>query len=263
MPVEGIGASNSLSKIAAAQPKYQKQAAPAVSTASVNTNKEQKSKKTPIVVAAVALAAIGSGVYVAKTKGWLGFEKAAKGAKDAATQIKKETEKVAKKTEKVAEQAGRKVADVRKFVEEKTNAEINEAKRVLAENTTKDGFVNLGDIENAAGIKSATVGDKDSFHKAATWLEVSYKDAYSKAEPEEGKNILDKVFNRIANENNSLAKMYAQMPKEEAAVRAEVFGKDLLAVNPEQKGMNLETFVKKLIDEVMPKAAEELKAGKK
>jgi len=36
-----------------------------------------------------------------------------------------------------------------------------------------------------------------------------------------------------------------------------------LAVNPEQKGMNLETFVKKLIDEIMPKAAEELKAGKK
>ena len=30
MPVEGIGASNSLTKIAAAQPKYQKQAAPAV-----------------------------------------------------------------------------------------------------------------------------------------------------------------------------------------------------------------------------------------
>ena len=57
--------------------------------------------------------------------------------------------------------------------------------------------------------------------------------------------------------------MYAQMPKEEAAVRAEVFGKDLLAVNPEQKGMNLETFVKKLIDEIVPKAAEELKAGKK
>lgn len=47
MPVEGIGASNSLTKIAAAQPKYQKQAAPAVSTASVNTNKEQKSKKLP------------------------------------------------------------------------------------------------------------------------------------------------------------------------------------------------------------------------
>ena len=88
MPVEGIGASNSLTKIAAAQPKYQKQAAPAVSTASVNTNKEQKSKKTPIVVAAVALAAIGSGVYVAKRKGWLGFEKAAKDVKDAATQIK-------------------------------------------------------------------------------------------------------------------------------------------------------------------------------
>ena len=261
MPVEGIGASNSLTKIAAAQPKYQKQAAPAVSTASVNINKEQKSKKTPIVVAAVALAAIGSGVYVAKRKGWLGFEKAAKDVKDAATQIKKETAKVAKETEKVAEQAGRKVADVRKLVEEKTNAEINEAKRVLAENT-KDNFVDLGAIENAAGIKSATKGDVDSFHKA-TWLEVSYKDAYSKASVEEGKNILDKVYNRIANENNSLAKMYAQMPKEEAAVRAEVFGKDLLAVNPEQKGMNLETFVKKLIDEIVPKAAEELKAGKK
>ena len=57
--------------------------------------------------------------------------------------------------------------------------------------------------------------------------------------------------------------MYAQMPKEEAAVRLEVFGKDLLAVNPEQKGMNLETFVKNMIEEVIPKAAEELKAGKK
>ena len=53
------------------------------------------------------------------------------------------------------------------------------------------------------------------------------------------------------------------MPKEEAAVRLEVFGKDLLAVNPEQKGMNLETFVKNMIEEVIPKAAEELKAGNK
>ena len=35
MPVEGIGASNSLTKIAAAQPKYQKQAAPAVSIANL------------------------------------------------------------------------------------------------------------------------------------------------------------------------------------------------------------------------------------
>lgn len=93
-----------------------------------------------------------------------------------------------------------------------------EANRILTENI-HNRIVDIPTIEKAAGIRSASLTEPEPFHQAASWLEEAYKFAYSRAEQKDGKNIFNFIHNRITKENNSLAKMYAQMPIDEAKAR--------------------------------------------
>lgn len=155
-----------------------------------------------------------------------------------------------------------------KVVAKKTNTELeakikqlkitymSDAHRVLGENT-HNNIVNLSAIEPAAAMRSASKTEHEPFHQAASWIEEAYKDAYSKAELRDGNNILNYIYKRVASENNTLAKMYAQMPKDEAQIRVKLF-----AVEATEKdkhiGLTVDKFVDYMINKLVPKAKQDL-----
>jgi len=132
-----------------------------------------------------------------------------------------------------------------------------DAMRVLQENT-HNNIVNIGAIEPAAAIRSASPTEKNSFHQAASWIEEAYKNAYSRAELKDGNNILNYIYRRIGTENNTLAQMYAQMPKEEAQIRARQFATEALKKD-KHTGLTIEQFVSDVINKLVPKAKQDLK----
>lgn len=131
-----------------------------------------------------------------------------------------------------------------------------DAHRVLNENT-HNNVVNLSAIEPAAAIRSASPIEENAFHQAASWLEESYKGAYSKADLKDGNNILDYIHRRIASEDNTLAQMYAQMPKEEAKIRVKQFTLEALEKD-KHVGMTADSFIDSVINRLVPKAKQDL-----
>lgn len=130
------------------------------------------------------------------------------------------------------------------------------AQSVLKENTI-NGMVKLEKIEPAAAMRSASKTEKEPFHQAASWIEEAYKDAYSRAELKDGNNILDYIYRRIGAENDTLAQMYAQMPEKEATIRIKQFASEAIQKDT-HNGMTTESFIKGLIEKVVPKAKENL-----
>lgn len=136
------------------------------------------------------------------------------------------------------------------------NTYKSEAHRVLKENT-HNNMVNLSAIEPAAAMRSASKTEHEPFHQAATWLEEAYKDAYSKAELRDGNNILNYIYKRVASENNTLAQMYAQMPKEEAQIRVKQFAQEAMQKD-NHIGLTSDKFVDYMLNRLMPKAKQDL-----
>ncbi len=203
-------------------------------TATPATSRQTKSQniKTPIVVGAVALAALGLTAYVKRDK--IG-QLLKKGGKQS-------TEKLQQKITQL---------------KDKYRAD---AQRVLRENM--DGnIVKIENIEPAAAIRSASPTEENKFHQAASWIEEAYLAGYSKAELEDGKNILNYIHTRIGAENNTLAQMYAQMPKEEAEVRIQQFAAEAISKDT-HTGMTPSEFIKDMWDVIIPKAKADLEALK-
>lgn len=132
----------------------------------------------------------------------------------------------------------------------------SDAHRVLNENT-HNNMVNLSAIEPAAAVRSASPTEENAFHQAASWLEEAYKSAYSKAELKDGHNILDYIHRRIGLEDNTLAQMYAQMPKAEAEVRVKQFTFESLEKD-KHMGMSADDFINSLLNKLIPKAKQDL-----
>ena len=131
-----------------------------------------------------------------------------------------------------------------------------DAHRVLNENT-HNNMVNLSAIEPAAAMRSASKTEENAFHQAASWLEEAYKGAYSKAELKDGNNILDYIHRRIGLEDNTLAQMYAQMPKPEAEIRVKQFALEALEKDS-HSGMTADSFIESLLNKFIPKAKQDL-----
>lgn len=229
MAVESIGAFNNFSKSVNFQ-QTTKQAEPKVAATVKKDFKTTISEnKTPIVVGAIALAAIGAGIYA--NRGKL-FGKVS-GA------LVSESKSILDKINRVKASC------------------INEANKVIADNTVF-GEIKLPVIDKAAGMRSADKTQPERFHQAATWIEEAYKQAYSKAKDlRDGNNMLNYIYNRVNKENTALAQMYAQMPEAEASVRMTQFAKDVTKMD-KHSGMTVEKFVKDMKEVFIPKAKQEL-----
>ncbi len=229
MAVEGINAFQNFSNTVNFQQSAQKTKQNTTTNASQNHTPLPDKKKnytTPIVVGAVALAALGTGIYAYKT---------GKFAKSGGQSLQKITEKIAKIKE----------------------AHINEANRIINDNSP-NGMINLPVIDSAAGMRSADKAQPNRFHQAALWLEEAYKQAYSKANLSDGKNMFNYIHEYMNNGRTALAQMYVQMPEAEANARISQFAKDISAMD-KHTGMTAEKFVKDLKEVFMPKAKEALK----
>lgn len=228
MAVEGIKAfQNFPSAVNFHQSVPKTQAAQPTNISQKNVNlTEKKNYTTPIVVGAIALAALGTGIYAYKT---------GKFTNAAGANISKIKERLAKIKENC----------------------INEANQVINDNSP-NGMINLPVIDSAAGMRSADKAQPNRFHQAAVWLEEAYKKAYSKAELSDGKNMFNYIHEYMNNGRTALAQMYVQMPEAEANVRISQFVDDISAID-KHKGMTAEKFVKDLKEIFMPKAKEALK----
>lgn len=122
-----------------------------------------------------------------------------------------------------------------------------EVERIINENTASN-MINLDKIDSAATLIASDKTRKAPFHEAAELLESAYKKAYEKSPNETGKNMLDKILNRIQNENNSLAKIYKQMDELDSKLRIDDMGKtvSVMAKAKGETGMSCESFVKAL-----------------
>ena len=206
-----------------------------VQTTPAATEHQTNSKniKTPIVTGAAALAVLGV-AYVARDK--IGLTKLVK--KGGTQSLEKIQEKITKLKEQYR----------------------SEALRVLHENMNGN-VVKIENIEPAAAIRSATPNLENKFHQAASWIEEAYLEGYSRADLKDGKNILNYIHTRIGNENNTLAQMYAQMPKEEAEVRLQQFASEAISKDT-HTGMTPSEFIKNMWDVIIPKAKQDLEALK-
>lgn len=231
MPIQSINTSSAFNKMQiapATKTTVEKQIAPN-NLNSPKTDGKEKFKKT-LVYGALALAVLGGAAYWQKDK--LKLNKISK-----------------KKIDKNLEKLTAKINDLK----ERYKAD---ALRVLKENT-QGTVVKLENIEPAAAIRSASPTEENKFHQAASWLEEAYKEAYSRAELKDNFNILNYIAKRIGMEDNTLAQMYAQMPKEEAEIRIKQF-----AAEAQQKdfhtGMTVDEFVQKMWEAFIPKAKNDL-----
>lgn len=186
-----------------------------------------KKSKTPLIIAGLIIAAGAIALY------------AKKGAKTL--------------SQPIFQQSTKQIEENINFLKNKYKPE---ATRVLNENTY-NGMVNLGNIENAAAIRSASPTEQSPFHQAASWIEEAYIKAYSKAQLSDGNNILNYIHRRIGTENDALAQMYAQMPKEEYTIRLNQFANEA-AKSDKHVGMTPEKFISIMIEKIIPKAKETL-----
>ena len=198
-----------------------------ISTQSQHTSlPPKKDNTTPIVVGAIALAALGTGIYAHKT-GKLGDI------------FSTRTQRLTKKVNKLI------------------NQYMNKAKQVINENT-HGGMINLPGIDEAAGRRSADINKTERFHQAATWLEEAYKTAFSKAQLSDGKNMFNYIHEYMKGGKTALAQMYVQMPEAEANIRINKFLDDIKQMD-NHTGMTAEEFLKDLTDVFMPQAREAIK----
>lgn len=222
MPIQKISTNNIYTK---SNPSFSKNQ----TKSNVNNNAQpQSNKKTKnILLATLALAVLGGLVYVKREA--LGLTK---------TLIK---------------QSPKKLEEHINFLKDKYRPE---ATRVVNENTY-NGMVNLGNIENGAAIRSASPTEQNPFHQAASWIEEAYIKAYSRAQLTDGNNILNYIHRRIGTENNTLAQMYAQMPKEEYTIRLNQFANEA-AKTDKHVGMTPEKFISIMVEKIIPNAKESL-----
>lgn len=220
MPVGNITASNLLQQTSMRQPAISKNTATQNKTnLTPSTTTEHKKSKLPYVAAVVAIAAI-AGAYVFKNK--FSFK----------------NEAILKKISEVKSRCA------------------EEFERILnSPENSAFGEIRLNNMDKAAEFRALDKTRPDYLHEAANMAEEAYKKAYQRSKPEEGKNILDKIFFRIDNESKTLPNIYAQMPKEEACTRINVFAKSAREMD-DKAGMSVEEFTRRIIKfmETAPKA---------
>ena len=232
MPVDKVMSNSPFAKMQQITKPQVKSSQTVAQPAAQPQNAKNTKKTTSIVVGAVALAALGGTAYVKRDK--IG-QLLKKGGKQS-------TEKLQKKITQL---------------KDKYRAD---AQRVLRENM--DGnIVKIENIEPAAAIRSASPTEENKFHQAASWIEEAYLAGYSQAELKDGKNILNYIHTRIGSENNTLAQMYAQMPKAEAEVRLQQFAAEAISKDT-HTGMTPSEFIKDMWDVIIPKAKADLEALK-
>ncbi len=233
MSVERITANNLFAKMrpATSQQTLSQQTAAASSTAQKNQKSLNSQKTKTIVLSAVALAALCGVTYWQRDK--IGFIK--------------------KLGEKNIESLSGKITKLKQEFKA-------DALRVLGENT-HGNMVKLENIEPAAAMRSASPTEKEPFHQAASWIEEAYLAAYSRAKLSDGNNMFNYISKRIGQENNTLAQMYAQMPKQEAEIRIQQFADEIMAKD-NHSGMTSVTFIKNMWEKFIPKAKNDLEALK-
>ena len=121
-----------------------------------------------------------------------------------------------------------------------------EFKKILNDNTIF-GEIKLDKMDKAAEFRALDKARPDFLEEAANMAEEAYKAAYQKAAPQEGKNILDRIAFRIENESKTLPDIYAQMRREDALERINVFTKSAHALDP-KPGMQPETLFNKIVE---------------
>lgn len=213
MPVEKITSPASFQQMAIKQQANTKNETvqnKTVVTSSTQKHNEHKKSKLPYVAAGVAIAAI-AGAYVFRNKLSFGNE-----------------------------------AILKKISEVKSRC-AEEFERILnSPENTVFGEIRLNNMDKAAEFRALDKTRPDYLHEAANMAEEAYKKAYQRAKPEEGKNILDKIFFRINAESKTLPNIYAQMPKEEACTRIKVFAQSASELD-KNAGMSVDNFTRKII----------------
>lgn len=183
--------------------------------------KKNKNYTTPIVVGAVALAALGTGIY-------------------------------AHKTGKLGEVFSSKAQKLNKKINDVIHKSMSKANEVIAENTAPNGMVNLPAIDAAAGLRSIDITKAERLHQAATWLEEAYKNAYSRAQLSDGKNMFNYIHEYIKSGRTALPEIYTKMPAEEANIRIQKFADDIKKMDS-HNGMTSESFIKDFKEVFMKK----------
>lgn len=211
MPVGNITASNLLQQTSMRQPATTKNSIAQNNTASTTAKTTEHNKsKLPYVAAGVAIAAI-AGACVFKSK--FSFK----------------NEAILKKISEVKSRCA------------------EEFERILnSPENSAFGEIKLNNMDKAAEFRALDKTRPDYLHEAANMAEEAYKKAYQRSKPEEGKNILDKIFFRIDKESKTLPNIYAQMPKEEACTRINVFAKSAREMD-DKAGMSVEEFTRRII----------------
>ena len=211
----------SINPITASEIKLQRKQANAVSFSSNQTFTEKLSahkEKLPYVAAGVALAAI-AGIYCLKNRTLpRDFRK------DLGLNKPEYLQKI-------------------KDVKARCKGEFN---KILSDNTFC-GEIKLDNMDRAAEFRALDRTRPDYLHEAANMAEEAYKAAYLKATPQEGKNILDRIFYRIEHESKTLPNLYAKLPREEALERINVFTQSAYESQP-QKGMSVEALFNKIVE---------------
>jgi hypothetical protein len=190
-----------------------------------NNNKKEQYKKIGIGVGAVAIALLSFFAFKGK-----------KGAKQITTELKQNSNKI-----------GQKISEVKERCKEEFN-------KILKENTIF-GEIKLDKMDEAAKMRAADTKRADYLHEAANMAEEAYIEAYKKAKPQEGKNLLDRIFYRIDKESKLIPSIYAKMPKEEAQVRLQTFATKAYEAD-KKSGMSVTTLVNKINEFInnLPKA---------
>lgn len=253
MAIQSIGSSNFLSgKNVSHKVNFRADTPANSTTAQPTTEEKSESKKKKIVVASIALAAIGATALYGHKQGW--FKKA---AKEVGTEIKNGSAEGG--AQRVAEGAGQTVEKTLTQKLEEINATtLDEITRLKDENRFGKGL-KLDNMEKIAGDYSGDVNKENRFHFGANIVEQSYIDDFSNQELADGNNMVDKFANRIFTEkHDTLTKMYAQMPIEEAKERLNMLGKLIAEKDSHTGTTTFDKFVEDMINTHIPQAKKDL-----
>lgn len=216
MPVNRITASNTFHKSSSRKVSFS--STPQKNT--TNSQSQAKNGKMPYIAAGIAIAALAGAVVF---RNQLGFGASAQKIPHSLNNP----------------QRLQKIQDIKSRCEK-------EFKKILDDNTIF-GEIKLDKMDEAARFRALDKARPDYLHEAANMAEEAYKTAYQKAIPQEGKNILDRISFRIVNESKTLPEIYAQLPREEALERINVFTKSAYALDS-KSGMQPKTLFNTIVE---------------
>lgn len=250
MPINAINSYSSVQKMPL---KSVNNSAPSFSGNPQEAKNDKIKKALPYVAGAVVLA--GLGVVVSKyaknnktTKKLVdeGKDKLNKAKEEIKSEVKSEANKAAGAAEKAAPEVKKEVfaTDI-KAVKEMNEKFKKSAYKIIDEENTHNGFIDVPAIEKVATDFSKDVNRENKLSQSADLLERTYEKAYIHKNGEE-KEGFDNLFKRITQESSTLLDIYKQMPAEHVEQRLAAWKEFLGGKDIKCKGMNINDFFSKI-----------------